>query len=110
MDEWIVNPHQRHPIHPTGTQFFKTLSKLENPTTNQIKQYRKLRRKMIIPKIMGKLQMQSSKYINLLNNTPANKTWQTGYHDHIVRNDSEFMRIKYYIRNNPKNWKEDTFF
>jgi len=40
LDEWIVNPHQRHPIHPTGTQFFKTLSKLENPTTNQIKQYR----------------------------------------------------------------------
>jgi len=83
--------------------------KIENPTTEQIKQYRKLRRKMLIPKIMGKFQMQTSKHINQLNNTPGNKNWQKGFHDHIVRNNDEFQRIKYYIRNNPKNWENDKF-
>ncbi|MBN1154806.1 hypothetical protein JXB12_07785 [candidate division KSB1 bacterium] len=30
--------------------------------------------------------------------------WQSLYHDHVIRNNDEFMRIKYYIRNNPRNW------
>ena len=33
-----------------------------------------------------------------------NKLWQPNYHDHIVRNEKEYWRIKNYIRNNPKNW------
>ncbi|MBC8487875.1 MAG: transposase [Bacteroidetes bacterium] len=65
---------------------------------------------MLIPKIIGKFQMQTSKHINLLNDTPGNKIWQTGYHDHIIRNNDEYQCIKYYIRNNPKNWEEDTFY
>lgn len=43
------------------------------PTTGEIKQYRKMRRNMIIPKILGKLQMITSKNINLLQNTPGQK-------------------------------------
>jgi len=30
--------------------------------------------------------------------------WQTLFHDRIIRNLDEFLRVKYYIRNNPKNW------
>ena len=36
--------------------------------------------------------------------------WQPNYHDHIIRNKEEFYRIRNYIRNNPKNWKEDRFY
>jgi REP element-mobilizing transposase RayT len=32
-----------------------------------------------------------------------NRLWQINYHDHIVRNDGEYCRIKDYIKNNPKN-------
>ena len=32
-------------------------------------------------------------------------TWQSLYHDHIIRNDAAFQRIAAYIQNNPKNWK-----
>jgi REP element-mobilizing transposase RayT len=39
-----------------------------------------------------------------------NKLWQANYHDHIVRNEEEYWKIKNYIRNNPKNWKDDKFF
>jgi len=30
--------------------------------------------------------------------------WQPRYHDHIVRNPDEFLRIYEYISNNPHNW------
>lgn len=39
----------------------------------------------------------------------ANDYWQSRFHDHIIRNDDEFYRIKNYIANNPGNWKEDKF-
>jgi len=80
------------------------------PTINEIKQYRKLRRRMLIPKIMGKFQMQTSKQINHLNNTPGHKTWQSDYYDHVIRNYKDHQRIKHYIINNPANWEEDEFF
>jgi putative transposase len=38
-----------------------------------------------------------------------NRLWQTNYHDHIIRNDIEYWRIKTYIKNNPKNWDSDKF-
>ncbi|GMT44481.1 MAG: hypothetical protein IEMM0006_0313 [bacterium] len=69
-----------------------------------------LQRKILIPKIMGKFKMQISKQINILRKTPGTKTWQHDYHDQIIRNDTEYQRIKKHIRNNPLNWKADTFF
>ena len=33
--------------------------------------------------------------------------WQPRFHDHIIRNDGEYKRIKQYIINNPSNWKKD---
>jgi putative transposase len=34
--------------------------------------------------------------------------WQSRFHDRIVRNDKEHMRIKQYIINNPKNYKNNS--
>ena len=42
------------------------------------------------------------------NDVPFN--WQPRYHDHIVRNTTEYYRISNYIINNPANWQEDKFF
>ena len=39
-----------------------------------------------------------------------NKLWQPNYHDHIVRNEKEYWKIKNYIRNNPNNWEVDKFY
>jgi putative transposase len=80
------------------------------PSIEAIKQYRRQRRIMLIPKILGKFQQQTSKQINLLRNTPGVKVWQKDYHDHIIRDIQSYHRIKYYIINNPKNWKGDTFY
>jgi putative transposase len=33
--------------------------------------------------------------------------WQSRYHDHIIRNRTEYIKIQKYIQNNPENWKDD---
>jgi REP element-mobilizing transposase RayT len=38
-----------------------------------------------------------------------NHFFQSNYHDHIIRNNTEFERIKNYIINNPANWENDKF-
>jgi putative transposase len=34
---------------------------------------------------------------------------QSRFHDHIIRDNAEYNRIKNYIINNPLNWKDDKF-
>ncbi len=34
--------------------------------------------------------------------------WQTRYYDEIIEGEERFKIIKYYIKNNPKNWDKDS--
>ncbi len=36
--------------------------------------------------------------------------WQSRFHDHIIRDSDEFIRIKNYIIHNPANWEQDKFY
>jgi putative transposase len=38
-----------------------------------------------------------------------NHFFQPNYHDHIIRNEGEYARIKNYIIQNPKKWNDDKF-
>ena len=38
-----------------------------------------------------------------------NHFFQSNYHDHIIRNNAEYERIKKYIINNPLKWDNDKF-
>ena len=38
------------------------------------------------------------------------KIWQRSYHDHIIRDDSDYEAIWEYIDNNPLKWKEDKLY
>ena len=40
----------------------------------------------------------------------ADFSWQARFHDHIIRDEREFERIKNYIITNPSNWREDKFY
>ncbi len=42
------------------------------------------------------------------NNIPF--SWQSRFHDHIIRNHESFQRISGYIINNPVNWRNDNFY
>ncbi|WP_332367607.1 hypothetical protein [Spirosoma telluris] len=36
--------------------------------------------------------------------------WQARFHDHIIRNDTEYQRINDYIEQNPERWDADKFY
>ena len=36
--------------------------------------------------------------------------WQKSFHDHIIRNEQDYIRIAEYIENNPINWEKDCFY
>ena len=129
MDEWVIMPNHIHLLIELGDYRYHNgltggsddgrgithvapwwYNPNYKPTIDEIKQYRKQRRRMIIPMIAGKMQMITSKQINIVRNTPGRKNWQHDYYDHVIRNDESYIRIKDYIIDNPKNWKEDRFF
>lgn len=41
--------------------------------------------------------------------TNTNFGWQPLFHDHIIRDDEEYLRISNYIETNPVNWENDKF-
>lgn len=38
------------------------------------------------------------------------KIWQKSFHDHIIRNEYDYLKIWQYIDENPLNWKDDCFY
>ena len=48
--------------------------------------------------------------INKLRKTTEQTVWQERFHDHIIRDNSEYEFIFNYITNNPANWEKDKFY
>ncbi len=38
------------------------------------------------------------------------RLWLDGYHDHVVRNERDLVRIRAYIASNPAQWRRDGFY
>ncbi|MCL2396945.1 MAG: hypothetical protein FWC93_02660 [Defluviitaleaceae bacterium] len=36
--------------------------------------------------------------------------WQKSFHDHIIRNEADYIRIAQYIENNPAKWEDDRYY
>ena len=36
--------------------------------------------------------------------------WQKGFHDHVIRNEKDYLEIWNYIDGNPRKWAEDTLY
>lgn len=51
----------------------------------------------------------SSRKINEMNKVLGVSSWHSRFHDHIIRDENEYNRIKIYIRNNPKAWEKDKY-
>jgi REP element-mobilizing transposase RayT len=65
------------------------------------------RRKVLLPKIVGRFKMNAAKQINQLHQTAGVPVWQRNYYEHIIRNDEDLNKIREYIINNPLNWELD---
>ena len=47
---------------------------------------------------------------NQWNGTQGRPLWQTSYHDHIIRDDNDFLNHWSYLNNNPARWAEDEYY
>lgn len=45
---------------------------------------------------------------NRISNASQQPIWQRNYYEHVIRDADDLERIREYIKNNPKNWRNDT--
>lgn len=60
--------------------------------------------------VIGWLKYQVTREVNLAGGTTGQKFFQRSYHDHIIRNEKDYLRIWTYIDGNPGRWREDCFY
>ncbi len=51
-----------------------------------------------------------STFKRLTNKQIGNKIWQRSYHDHIIREEEDYINICEYINNNALKWQDDKYF
>lgn len=59
--------------------------------------------------VVGAFKSLSTKRANRLVQTPGSKLWQTSFHDHVVRDQSDYDRLWRYIDDNPRKWRDDIY-
>ena len=64
--------------------------------------------KVDIPNIVGKYKAGVTRIVG--NAFMRSEIWQKSYHDHIIRNEEEHLRIWQYIDENPIRWNEDEYY
>lgn len=65
------------------------------------------RRKMLIPKIIGRYKMNISKNINQIREKPTISIWQRNYYERIIHSEKSLNAIREYIITNPLKWALD---
>jgi len=58
--------------------------------------------------VVGSLKSAVTKQVHEIR--PGEKVWQASFHDHIIRNEQDYLKIWEYIDTNPLKWKEDCFY
>mgnify|MGYP000864351402 FL=1 len=101
LDEYVIMPNHIHGIiFIVGAIHELPLQQNEFPQLIQ-------RRKMLLPKIIGRFKMNAAKQINQIRQNHGIPVWQRNYYEHIIRNDNELNKIREYIINNPLTWQTD---
>ena len=65
-------------------------------------------RRSPISQAVGYLKWSAGRQIRVL--LPLEAVWQRGYYDHIIRDESDFLRIWRYIDENPARWADDEYY
>jgi putative transposase len=122
LDEYIIMPNHLHAIvilDKNGIGGANTHGRAYLHTNQSQKRYEKqqfMRKPKSISSFMGGFKSAVNSKIddfideNNLDMPKYNRNnhfFQSNYHDHIIRNNAEYQRIKKYIINNPKKWEED---
>ena len=57
---------------------------------------------MAIPKLISSIKRYTNKQAGF-------NMWQDSYHDHIIRDETEYQRVWQYLDNNPEQWEQDEY-
>ena len=57
--------------------------------------------------VIASFKTHSAIAVNRARNTPGAAVWQRNYYERIIREEDELLRIREYIRDNPRLWAED---
>ncbi len=101
LDEYIIMPNHFHAIilinkSPESIEIHKDLD------VDDIK----ARRKMILPKVVGRFKMLTAKAINQSREIEGS-FWQRNYYERVIRNEEDCQIVRQYIVNNPVKWEMD---
>lgn len=96
---YVTNP--KYVIMPNHVHFILFISNPDSGTGNP---------SPTVGTVVGWFKYQTTKYINVSNNTPGEKIWQRSYYDHIIRNETEYQKIWQYVDENPAKWAEDRYY
>ena len=114
LDEYVIMPNHFHGIiwitDDARTDDNNVVGAIHESPLHESPLQIQQRRKMLLPKIIGRFKMNSAKQINIIRNAPCIPVWQRNYYEHIIRDDESFYRISEYIINNPEKWQEDDYY
>lgn len=109
LDEFIVMPNHIHGIlHITYTVGVQNVEPLQNVESlqNRVNRYQH-----IIPGSVGSIirgfKIGVTKWFR--KNTDIHNVWQRNFWENIVRNETDLVRIREYIKHNPAKWIDDKF-
>ncbi len=109
LDAFVVMPNHVHGIIGIESNPVAAIHKLQPQDDLKFdsEEYRKRRRQMLLPKIIGWYKMNVSKKANIIINKTGNSFWQRNYYENIIRNDQALHHIRNYIIHNPSKWERD---
>ena len=93
VDKYIIMPNHIHMLLSIqcGNDYYKGTSRTPSPTNNIVSQF-------------------VSTFKRFCNKQYGQNIWHRSYHDHIIRNDHDYLDRWNYIENNPLKWNSDRFY
>ncbi len=102
LDAFVIMPDHVHGIIIIKTVAVGAIHELPRQAKTRT---RVERRRMLLPKIIGRFKMNSAKQINTMMNRSGHPLWQRNYYEHIIRNERALNNIRRYIISNPMLWE-----
>ena len=87
LDKYVVMPNHIHLILALDQSVGRMISA---PTKS-------------LSTIVGSMKRYTSKMVGF-------PLWQKSFHDHVIRNETDYLRIWAYIGTNPLKWREDCYY
>ena len=60
--------------------------------------------------VLGAFKSLTTRHWNAKAGQSGSSLWQSGYHEHVIRDENDFLRHWTYIDDNPRKWRGDEYY